>query len=145
MAIELRTVQYLLWNQTCDFKIKCELDVKTQEWFQMKIACHRVQLSLITFILKLQHSIVQILGFLVCKSILLIQYFAGLSKVAKVINHFPTIWLVILNKPWNVIGCWILVKLSHWPGRNAIWDLEKWCDSWVNCTIKSQSDCKDHQ
>lgn len=130
--------------------------LKSNLWFQnqMWVRCENTRMisdencmsqSPITSILKLQHSIVQILGFLVCKSILLIQYFAGLSKVAKVINHFPTIWLVILNKPWNVIGCWILVKLSHWPGRNAIWDLEKWCDSWVNCTIKSQSDCKDHQ
>ena len=33
---------------------------------------------------------------------------------------FPAIWLVTVNKPWNLIGCFVLVFLSHWLG--------KWCD-----------------
>ena len=48
--------------------------------------------------------------------------------------HFPAIWLVTLNKPWNLIGCFVLVFLSHWLG--------KWCDLG---TAESQSDRKDHQ
>ena len=31
--------------------------------------------------------------------------------------RFPAIWLVTWNKPWNLIGCFVLVFLSHWLGK----------------------------
>ena len=51
---------------------------------------------------------------LVCTNVLLIQYWAGLWKVAKLVFHYPEIWLVTSKKPWNLIGCFGLVKLFRW-------------------------------
>ena len=34
--------------------------------------------------------------------------------------HFPAMWFVSLNKPWNLIGCCILVKILHWLRKDAI-------------------------
>ena len=58
--------------------------------------------------------------------------------------HFPLIWLVYVNKPWNMIGCCVLIEVSNRLGKKC--DLEpKWWNLWMSCTNVSQSDCKDHQ
>ena len=64
-------------------------------------------------ILKLKISFIHIQVFLVFTNILLIQYWASLWKLAKVVFYFPAIWLVPLNKSWYLIGCCVLVKLFH--------------------------------
>ena len=53
--------------------------------------------------------------------------------------HFPAMWLVSLNKPWNLIGCCILVKILHWLGKDAIQN------SRINRISESRSDYKEHQ
>ena len=100
-----------------------EFHLKSRVWFQTKIVRHRVQLPLyyIHFqwkrkIQSLKYRIFQ----LFCTNILLIQYWAGLWKVAKVVFHFPETWLVTSKKPWNLIGCRSLVKLSRWL-RKKMW------------------------
>ena len=88
----------VLWNDLQNFVIK--QDTKFNYCF-------------IISILKLQISFIHIQVFSVFTNILLIQFWASLWKVAKVVFHFPAIWLVPLNKSWYLIGCCVLVKLSH--------------------------------
>ena len=62
---------------------KC--DLKSQVWFQIKIAQSKVQLSLyyyIHFEIK-KNSVTQIQDVLVCANILLLQCWAGFYKVEK--------------------------------------------------------------
>ena len=91
-----------------------EFDLKSQVWFQTKIAQHKVQLPLNYIYLKLQNCLIQY--FLNCKNILLIQYIELVCKKLqiKVVFHLPAIWLISLNKLWNLIHCCVLIKLSHW-------------------------------
>ena len=59
---------------------------------------------------------------------------------------FSTHWLFAFNFPeillitiaWNLIGCFVLLSHSHCMRK-------RWCDSWINRTSESQSDCKDNQ
>ena len=97
---------------------------KSQVWFQTKIARHEVQLPLYY----IHFQITQIKD-LVRSNILLMQYWAGLklnssifeggksktfvSKSCKIchmilfVSYFPAIWSVTVNKPWNLIGCFV--------------------------------------
>ena len=94
--------------------------------------------SLFISILKTQNSIPQLQDILLSSTELVFW------KFAKVFFHSPLIWLGTINKPWNLIGCCVLLKASQWPGKRC--DLEqKWFDSWINYTDESQWDCKDHQ
>ena len=109
------------------------LNLKSQEWSQTKIAQHEVQLPLYY----IHFEIIQIQD-LVSSYILLIQYWAGLklnssifggekiraleTKVAKFamilfVFYFPAIWLVTLNKPWNLIGCFVFSVASSLAGK----------------------------
>ena len=48
------------------------------------------------------------------------------NKICKIYNmilfifHFPEIWLVTLNKPWNLISCFVFSVASSLAGKNAI-------------------------
>ena len=117
------------WNFGCnhmhDFKIEqMWVQFESKVWFQTKIARHEVQLPLYY----IHFEIAQIQD-LVSSNILLMQYWAGLklnssifgwgksksfgNKSCKICHmilfvfHFPAIWLVTLNKPWNLIGCFV--------------------------------------
>ena len=129
MVIKLIGVQFGLkscaWFQNRTHAA-CSFDLKSQVWFQTKIARHEVQLPLYY----IHFEIAQIQD-LVSSNILLMQYWAGLklnssifgwgksksfgNKSCKICHmilfvfHFPAIWLVTLNKPWYLIGCFILV------------------------------------
>ena len=76
---------------------------------------------------------------LVTSNILLMQYWAGLklnssifwggksksfgNKSSKIchrilfVYYFPAIWLVTLNKPWNLIGCYVFSVASSLAGK----------------------------
>ena len=45
------------------------------------------------------------------------QVLSWFVKSCKSCHRFSAIWLASLNKPSNLIGCRILVKLSHWLGK----------------------------
>ena len=134
MVIELSGVQFGLksyaWFQNRT-SAQREFDLKSQVWFQTKIARHEVQLPLYY----IHFEIAQIQD-LVSSNILLMQYWAGLklnssifwgekvrvTKVAKFaipysVYHFPAIWLVTLNKPWNLIGCFVFSVASSLTGE----------------------------
>ena len=135
MVIELSGVQFGLksytWFQN-QMSLQCEFDLKSQVWFQTKIAWHEVQLPLYYF----HFEIAQIQD-LVSSNILLMQYWAGLkliffwgggnksfgNKSCKICHmtlfvfHFPVIWLVTLNKPWNLIGCFVFSVASSLAGK----------------------------
>ena len=109
---------------------------KSQVWFQTKIARHEVQLPLYY----IHFQITQIKD-LVRSNILLMQYWAGLklnssifgwgksksfgNKSCKICHmilfvfHFPAIWLVTLNKPWNLIGCFVFSVASSLAGKKC--------------------------
>ena len=117
----------------CNFGWNHTLNLKSQEWSQTKIAQHEVQLPLYY----IHFEIAQIQD-LVTSNILLMQYWAGLklnssifggekiraleTKVAKFamihfVFYFPAIWLVTLNKPWNLIGCFVFSVTCSLVGK----------------------------
>ena len=109
-----------------------QFGLKSQVWFQTKIARHKVQLPLYY----IHFEIAQIQD-LVSSNILLMQYWASLkihpslggksksfgNKSCKICHmilfvfHFPAIWLVTLNKPWNLIGCFVFSVASSLAGE----------------------------
>ena len=123
MVIELSGVQFVLksyaWFQT-QTSAQCEFDLKSQVWFQTKIAWHEVQWPLYY----IYFEITQIQD-LVSSNILLLQHWAGLKLNSSMQNLpcntlcllFPAIWLVTLNKPWNLIGCFVFSVASSLAGK----------------------------
>ena len=134
MVIELSGVQFGL---------------KSKAWFQTKIAWHEVQLPLYY----IHFEIAQIQD-LVSSNILLMQYWAGLklnssifdggggvggvggnksfaNKSCKICHmilfvfHFPEIWLVTLNKPWNLIGCFVFSVACSLVGKKMRFKAKK--------------------
>ena len=131
MVIELSGVQFGLksyawfknWTSTQHL-----FHLKSQIWFQTKIVWQEVQLPLYYI-----HFEITRIQELVSSNILLMQYWAGLklnssifwgekiraleTKVAKIamilfVFYFPAIWLVTLNKPWNLISCFVFSVAS---------------------------------
>ena len=134
MVIELSGVQFVLksyaWLQNWT-SAQREFDLKSQVWFQTKIAQHEVQLPLyyIHFEIAQKQN-------LVSSNILLIQYWAGLKLNSsifweKIIRNWkeklqnlphdtpclPAIWSVTLNKPWSLIGCFVFSVASSLTGK----------------------------
>ena len=121
----------LFQNQT---SVQCKFNLKSQVWFQTKIAWHKVQLPLYY----IHFEIAQIQD-LVSSNILLMQYWAGLklnssifgwgksksfgNKSCKICHmilfvfHFPAIWSVTLNKPWNLISYFFFSVASSLAGK----------------------------
>ena len=136
-----------VWNQASDFKINKHValvwieitsmisDQNCMKWSSITILLHPF-LHKNNYIACIQHL-------LVCTNILLIQYWAALYMVPKVLFHFPAFQLVTKSKPWNFIDCFVLVKLSNLLQKRC--SCKKWCHLWINCTGESQSNCKNHQ
>ena len=59
--------------------------------------------------------------------------------------HFPAITLVTLNKPWNLIGCFVFSEALSQEGKMMRFTAKKGCNSSINRTNQSQSDYRDHQ
>ena len=141
LVFELRECN-LVWNHTCNFKIY-QVHSMSSIWnhkneFRPKLQDTKFNYIFVISILKTQNSIPQLQDILLSSTELVFW------KFAKVFFHSPLIWLGTINKPWNLIGCCVLLKASQWPGKRC--DLEqKWFDSWINYTDESQWDCKDHQ
>ena len=153
---ELSGVQFGLKSYTWfqNQSAQREFDLKSQVWFQTKIAQHKVQLPPYY----IHFEIVQIQD-LVSSNILLMQYWAGLrlnssiffwgggggkrgleTKVAKFVTWYSLSFIscsliqVTLNKPWNVIGCYVFSVACSLAGKKARFKAKKLCDSWINCT-----------
>ena len=153
MVIELSGVQFGLksyaWFQNWT-SAQCEFNLKSQVWFQTKIAQHEVQLPLYYI-----HIEIAQIQDLVSSNILLLQYWASLKlnssilweenksfgkKSCKICHtilhvfHLPAIWLVTLNKPWSLIGCFVFSVASSLAGKKMRFKAKKWCNSWINRT-----------
>ena len=108
-----------------------EFDLKV--WFRTKIAQQKVQLPLYY----IHFEIAQVQD-LVSSNILLMHYWASLklnlsilggknksfgNKGCKIcymilfVFHLPEITLVTLNKPWNLIGCFVFSVASSLAGK----------------------------
>ena len=136
MVIELSEVQFGLksyaWFQNRT-SAQREFDLKSQVWSQNKIAQHEVQLPFYY-----THFEIAQIQDLVNSNILLMQYWAGLrlnsfsfwgekmsfrNKSCKIFHmilfvfHFPAIWLVTLNKPWNLVGCFVFSVACSFAGK----------------------------
>ena len=137
MVIVLNGVQFGLksyvWFQNRT-SAQREFDLKSQVWFQIKIARHKVQLPLYY----IHFEITQVQD-LVSSNILLMQCWASLklnssiflggkntsfgNKGCKICHmllfvfHLPAITLVTLNKPWNLIGCFVFSVASSLAGK----------------------------
>ena len=115
----------LVWNHTLDSKSD---ERAAHVWFQItRISTISIQscnkrssittLSHLFWIAKFSHSIPDFFP-----AIQVFNWSSVMSwfvKVAKFVSHFPTIWLISSNKPWNLFGCCVLVKLSHWLGKRC--------------------------
>ena len=105
---------------------KC--DLKSQVWFQIKIAQSKVQLSLyyyIHFEIK-KNPVTQIWDVSVCANILLLQCWAGFYKIEK------SDWLLSFSKAVS------LAEKKTWlKGK-------QWCDFLINRIDESQWHGKDH-
>lgn len=100
-------------------------------WFQTKIALHSVQLTQCTSILKSQNSVVRYRIF----QYIQIFYWSSNELICrklqiKVVFRFLTIWLVSLNKAWNLIGC-ILIKHSDSLRKRRNWGQKKVISKWM--------------
>ena len=137
MVIELIGVQFGLksyaWFQN-QMSTQHEVDLKSQVWFQTKITRHEVQLPLycIHFEIaqntgrgKLKYIIDALLSW---SEIKFIHFLGGKSKsfgnksckichMILFVFHFPAIWLVTLNKPWNLIGCFVFSVACSLAGK----------------------------
>ena len=137
MVIELIGVQFGLksyaWFQN-QMSTQHEVDLKSQVWFQTKITRHEVQLPLycIHFEIaqntgcgKLKYFIDALLSW---SEIKFIHFLGGKSKsfgnksckichMILFVFHFPAIWLVTLNKPWNLIGCFVFSVACSLAGK----------------------------
>ena len=136
MLIELSGVQLGLksyvWFQNRT-STQRDFDLKSQVWFQTKITRHKVQLPLYY----IHFEIAQVQD-LVSSNILLMQYWASLKLNSSIfwgknesfqnngckichmilfVFHFPAITLVTLNKPWNLIGCFVFSVASSLAGK----------------------------
>ena len=99
----------LVWNPPCNFTIKrvhSTNSFESQVWFQTKTARYEVQLPL-----------PRKGNFLVSTKF----YWSSTEIVCNVLQdfpnglfvfHFPSIWLVTLNEPGNLIGCFVSVWIS---------------------------------
>ena len=118
-------------SKSNEHAVQVQFEITSMTW--TKIAQHEVQLPLYY----IHFEIAQIQD-LVSSNILLMQYWAGLKlnssifwgekiraleiKVAKIamilfVFYFPAIWLVTLNKPWNLIGCFVFSVASSLAGK----------------------------
>ena len=83
---------------------------------------------------KIQQGNTRLFSF--CSNIL-IQYIEPVYKKSQRC-HFLAIWLISLNRPWNLIGRHVLIKLGEKCHKMMLFDKK-------NYTGKSQTDCKDHK
>ena len=114
-VIELSGVQFGLkwcaWFQN-ECAARVWFEVTSMIWDQN---CTKSS-SIITLLHPFWNCKIQLLKYRIFKSEL-IFYWSSIELVLihkkKEVCHFPSMWLVPLNKPWNLIGCFVLVKLSH--------------------------------
>ena len=130
-----------VWNQASNFKINEHVALVWFEITSMISDQNCMKWSSITILLNpflhKNNYIACIQHLLVCTNIWLIQYWATLYMVPKVLFHFPAFQLVTKSKPWNFIDCFVLVKLSNLLQKRC--SCKKWCHLWINCTGESQS------
>ena len=124
MVIELRGVQFGLKSyMRCQNRMstQCEFNLKSQVWFQTKIAWHKVQLPLYFF----HFEIAQVQD-LVSSNILLMQYWASLKLNSSIfsggkkqefwkqrLQNLPDDTLC-LSFSWNYIGYFKQALKSDW-------------------------------
>ena len=125
-----------MWSHT---ELEFDLKLQVHVWFQTQIARHEIQLPF-------YYSHFEIAEF--SQYQYFIDQLAGLSKSGNkkaFTSHF------VFETEMMRYGA-KMTRCRTWLTQepiNAIWnrcDLEqKWCDSWINHTAESQSDCRDHQ
>ena len=137
MEIELSGVQFGLksyaWFQK-QMSTQHEVDLKSQDDFRPKLHDMRFKLPLycIHFEIaqntgrgKLKYFIDAVLS---QSEIKFIHFLGGKSKsfgnksckichMILFVFHFPAIWLVTLNKPWNLIGCFVFSLATSLAGK----------------------------
>ena len=121
----------LVWSHT--------RDLKSQVWFQTKIARHEVQLPL-------SYSHCEITQFSQN------QYFSWPGSRFVETKRVLHLLLYPKQKWCNIEQKWFDLKeewrnLEHgWRDLEQVWlKTKKLCDSWINQTAENQSDCRDHQ
>ena len=136
LVLELSGVQFGLksyaWFQNRT-SAQRKFDLKSQVWSQTKIARHEVQLQLLhPFWNSPNTGVGQVKYFIDAdlsrSEINFIHFWGGKSKsfgnkcckicqMILFVFHFPAIWSVTLNKPWNLIGCFVFSVASSLAGK----------------------------
>ena len=99
MVIELSGVQFLL---------------KSYVWFQTQTSMQRE--FEITSMISNQKKFIHFFG---GKSKSFGNKCCKICHVILFVSHFPAIWLVTLNKPWNLIGCFVFSVASSLAGKRC--------------------------
>ena len=124
MIIELSGVQFGLksyaWFQNRS-SAQREFDLKSQVWSPTKIARLHDEVQLPLYYVHFETAQIQDFENFEIK---FIHFLGGKSKSYKsskichtILYHFPAIWLVTLNKPWNLIGCFVFSVASSLTGE----------------------------
>ena len=136
MVIELSRVQFGLksyaWFQN-RMSAQRKFNLKSLVWFQTKIARHEVQSPLYcihfeiaqnTGLGQFKHFIDAVLSGSELNSctfwggkVRVLETKVAKSATSYSVFHFPAIWSVTLNKPWNLIGHFVFSVASPLPGK----------------------------
>ena len=145
MVIELSEVQFGLksyaWFQNWT-SVQCKFDLKSQVWFQTKIHpfwnCSSTGLGQFKYMMHYWAGVKLNWSIFWWEKVRVLE-----TKVAKFasipfIFHFSAIWLVTLNKPWNLIGCFVISVASSLAGKKMQFKVKKWCNSWSKLIVSYQ-------
>ena len=125
------------WNHMCDFKIERARSASSiwnhKSDFRPKLHDTRFNYHFVTSILKsLKYRLGRFNYFIDAVpsrlEIKFIHFMGGKNKsfgdkICKICHkilfvfHFPAIWSVTLNKPWNLIGCFVFSVASSLAGK----------------------------
>ena len=109
MLAELSVLQYLIWNDTSEKITSVIRDQNCATWS-----------SIATFLPPSWNHTIESSEYWI-SSIFIKKWNILALKLQNlphnVVSHFPAIWLVASNKPWNLIGYFVLVFHSHWMGK----------------------------
>ena len=84
-----------------------QFGLKSYAWFQISYWCSAEPVSNSIHLQFIFNSKLRVLEIKICKICHMILF----------VFHFPAIWLVTLNKPWNLIGCFVFSVASSLAGK----------------------------
>ena len=145
MVIELSEVQFGLksyaWFQNWT-SMQCKFHLKSQVWFQTKIHpfwnCSSTGLGQFKYMMQYWVGVKFNSSVFWWEKVRVLETKVAKSALIPFVFHFSAIWLVTLNKPWNLIGCFVISVASSLAGKKMQFKVKKWCNSWSKLIVSYQ-------